>query len=48
MKFHPTSNISESVEKNMTLIRAGKDCELDPENSELVGSQIVRQSERIG
>ena len=30
------------------LLDAGKDCELNPENSELVGGQILRYSETKG
>ena len=31
--------------KRIRLVRGGKDCELNPENSELVGGQIMRHSE---
>ena len=42
--FHLTSHFSEYK----TLVSGGKDCELDPENSELVGGQIMRYSESEG
>ena len=48
MIFHPTSQFFERVEKNKTLIRGGKDCEWDPEKSELVGGQIMRYNESKG
>ena len=35
-------------EKDKTLVRGGMDCELNPENSELVGGQIMRYSESKG
>ena len=31
--------------KRIRLVRGGKDCKLNPENSELVGGQIMRYSE---
>ena len=38
---HQTSLFLERVEKDKTLVRRGKDCELDPEINELVDSQIM-------
>ena len=43
--LHPTSHFLERMEKDKILVRGGKDCELDPENSELVGGHIMRYSE---
>ena len=34
--------------KRIRLVRGGKDCELNPENSELVGGQIMRYSKSKG
>ena len=48
MIFHPTSHFLERWKKDKTLVRGGKYCELNPENSELVEGQIMTYSENKG
>ena len=48
MIFHPPGHFLERVGKIKTVVRGGKDCEFDPENSEIVGGQIMRYSDSKG